>query len=115
MLDSRIPLLAELHGDADDALWLAALTRLSNATSCPLIAAGDVHLHVRARKRLHDVMTAIDQGRPVHECGFALQANAERHLRPRARLAERHAPALLAATLDVARRCSFTLEQVRYN
>ncbi len=112
---ARIPLLVELHGDADDALWLAALTRLSNATGCPLIAAGNVHLHVRARKRLHDVMTAIDQGRPVHECGFALQANAERHLRPRARLAERHAPALLAATLDVARRCSFTLEQVRYN
>ena len=108
-------LLLELHGEADDVLWLAALKRLSSASGLPLIAAGDVQLHVRARKRLHDVMCAIRLGRPVHACGFALQANAERHLRPRARLAQVHAPAPLAATLVVARRCQFRLEQVRYN
>ncbi len=114
-VDSRITLLAELHGAADDALWLLRLQQLSQASGCPLAAAGDVHLHVRAAKRLHDVMTAIRLGRPVAECGFALQANGERHLRSRARLAEVHPPELLAATLDVAGRCSFTLDELRYH
>ncbi|MCB2037142.1 MAG: error-prone DNA polymerase, partial [Ottowia sp.] len=52
---------------------------------------------------------------PVQQCGFALQPNAERHLRPRASLASVYEPDLLAATLAVAARCSFRLEEVRYN
>ena len=113
--DSKITLLAELHGGADDALWLAQLRALSAATGWPLAAAGDVHMHVRARKRLHDVMTAIRVGQPVHACGFALQANAERHLRPRERLAAVYPPDLLAATLAVAARCAFGLDEIQYN
>ena len=53
----------------------------------PLVAVGDVHMHVRSRKPLHDVLTAVRLGQPVSACGFALQANAEGHLRSRARLA----------------------------
>ena len=44
----------------------------------------------RARP-LQDVITAVREGKAVTECGLALQANAERHLRPRVRLA-RHLP-----------------------
>ena len=113
--DSKITLLAELHGGADDALWLAQLRALSAATGWPLAAAGDVHMHVRARKRLHDVMTAIRVGQPVHACGFVLQANAERHLRPRERLAAVYPPDLLSATLAVAARCAFGLDEIQYN
>ena len=113
--DSKITLLAELHAAADDALWLARLRALAAATGWPLAAAGDVHMHVRARKRLHDVMTAIRVGQPVHACGFALQANAERHLRPRERLAAVYPPDLLAATLAVAARCAFGLDEIQYN
>jgi error-prone DNA polymerase len=112
---ASLHLLTELHARADDALWLARLRALSEATGCPLVAAGDVHMHVRSRKRLHDVMTAIRVGKPVHACGFELQANAERHLRPRARLGDIFPPDVLAATLAVARRCTFRLEEVQYN
>ncbi len=111
----RLTLLAELHADADDARWLAQLCWLSSATGWPLAAAGEVHMHARSRKRLQDVLTAIRLGRPVHRCGFALQPNAERHLRPLERLVRIHPPDLLAATLAVAERCRFTLEEVRYN
>ncbi|MBP7456132.1 MAG: PHP domain-containing protein, partial [Ottowia sp.] len=113
--DSKITLLGELNGAADDALWLSQLQHLKEATGCSLAAAGDVHLHVRAAKRLHDVMTAIRIGKPVAECGFELHANGERHLRSRERLAEVVPPDLLAATLAVAQRCTFTLEEVKYN
>jgi error-prone DNA polymerase len=108
-------LLAELHADADDAPWLAALQRLADATGLPLAAAGDVQMHVRARKRLHDVLCAIRLGRPLRQCGLALQPNAERHLRPLARLAALYPPGLLAATLPIAARCRFRLEEVKYN
>ena len=108
-------LLLQLHAEPDDALHQLALQHLAAATGLPLVAAGDVHMHLRARKRLQDVMTAIRIGRPVAQCGFALQPNAERHLRPRPRLAEVYTPPALAATLAVAARCRFRLDEVQYN
>jgi error-prone DNA polymerase len=80
----------------------------------PLVAAGDVHMHVRSRKPLQDTLTAIRVGRPLAECGLALQPNAERHLRSRLALANLYPPELLAETLNVARRCRFSLDELRY-
>src|SRR6185295_19601895 len=39
---------------------------------------------------------------------------AERHLRLRLRLARLYPPELLAATLEIARRCEFSLDSLRY-
>ena len=55
---------AELLLQADDDLWLATLQQASAATGVPLVAAGDVHMHVRSRKPLQDVMTAVRLGTP---------------------------------------------------
>ncbi|BFO55838.1 error-prone DNA polymerase [Acidovorax sacchari] len=104
----------ELHTAPDDAAWLEALERAGRALGLPLVAAGDVHMHVLQRKPLQDVITAVRLGRPVSECGFALQAHGERRLRPRMRLAGFYPPALLAATLEVAARCTFSLDEIRY-
>ncbi|MGE0497417.1 MAG: error-prone DNA polymerase [Ramlibacter sp.] len=103
-----------LHG-LDDELRLATLQQLGAQAGVPLVAAGDVHMHVRSRKALQDVLTAVRLGRPVADCGLALQRNAERHLRLRSRLARIYPPGLLARTLAVAQRCTFTLDEVRYN
>lgn len=102
-----------MQNELDDDLWLAALQQASAQTGVPLVAAGDVHMHVRSRKPLQDVITAVREGRPVAECGFALQSNAERHLRSRLRLAELYPAELLANTLEVARRCRFDLDVIR--
>ncbi len=107
-------LAVELHLSLDDGLWLQSLGRVGAALSLPLVAAGDVHMHSRSRKPLQDAITAVRLGRPVAECGWALQANAERYLRPRVRLSSIYPPGLLAATLEVAARCSFDLRQIRY-
>ena len=71
-------------------------------------------MHVRSHKPLQDVMTAVRLGKPVAECGFELQPNAEVHLRARLRLAGIYSPELLQATLTVASRCSFSLDELRY-
>ncbi|MFM8609656.1 MAG: error-prone DNA polymerase, partial [Burkholderiaceae bacterium] len=102
-----------LHEPLDDA-WQAALRELSAQTHVPLVACGDVQMHVRSRKPLHDVLTAIRLSQPVAECGFALQPNAERHLRLRSRLARIYPPEWLAATVQIAQSCRFSLDELRY-
>ena len=98
----------------DDEMWLYRLRHVSGSTAIPLMAAGDVHFHVRSRKPLQDVLTATRVGRPLTECGLDLQPNAERHLRTRLRLAQTFPEDLLSETLVVAARCVFTLEELRY-
>ncbi|WP_457426861.1 error-prone DNA polymerase [Roseateles sp. P5_E7] len=110
----RAWIAVELLREARDALWLQRLQQLSEDTALPLVASGDVHFHVRSRKALQDVMTATRLNRPVADCGFDLQPNAERHLRTRQRNAQICPPDLLAETLRVAERCTFTLDEIRY-
>ncbi|WP_296444720.1 PHP domain-containing protein, partial [Rhodoferax sp. UBA5149] len=111
---SRLWLTLELLQGLDDDLWRHALARVSGLAGVPLVASGNVHMHVRSRKPLQDVITAVRLGAPVSECGFALQANAEAHLRSRLRLGKLYPPALLANTLMVSARCNFSLDELRY-
>jgi error-prone DNA polymerase len=63
---------------------------------------------------LQDTLTAIRLNRPVTECGFELTPNAEQHLRSRLRLANVYPPDALAQTLNIASRCTFMLDELRY-
>jgi error-prone DNA polymerase len=111
--DAHCWLAVELLQGLDDALRLQQLQEVASRTGIRLVAAGGVLMHVRSRKPLHDVMTAIGLGKSVHDCGFALQSNAEAHLRPRMRLADIYPASLLKATLQVAARCRFNLDEIR--
>ncbi|MFM2119651.1 MAG: error-prone polymerase DnaE, partial [Pseudomonadota bacterium] len=104
----------ELLRQIDDEIWLHKLREASALSAIPLVALGDVHMHVRSRKALQDVLTATRLARPLTACGTALQLNAERHLRTRLRLAQTYPPDLLAETLVVAARCRFSLDELRY-
>ena len=110
----RCWIAVELLRLLDDEMWLHRLRQVAQLTAIPLVATGDVHMHVRSRKALQDVMTATRIGKPLTECGLALQPNAERHLRTRLRLAQTYPEALLAETLRIAERCEFTLHELRY-
>jgi len=110
----RCWLAVELLRRLDDEMWLYRLREASELTAIPLVACGDVHMHLRSRKMLQDVLTATRLGQPLTQCGRGLQANAERHLRSRLRLAQTYPPELLAETLRVAARCSFSLDELRY-
>ena len=113
ILGINLWIAVELLQSIDDALRLQQLQALSQQTGVPLVASGAVLMHVRSRKPLHDVLTAVGLGQTVHDCGFALSPNAEAHLRPRMRLASLYPPQLLAATLEIARRCTFNLDEIR--
>jgi error-prone DNA polymerase len=104
----------ELLHALDDARWLHQLCEAGRLTGLALVACGDVQMHHVRRKPLHDVLAAIGAGLPVQQCGTRLQPHAERHLRPLRKLAQIYPRALLDATLAVAARCRFSLDELRY-
>ncbi|MFA7292657.1 MAG: error-prone DNA polymerase [Rhodocyclaceae bacterium] len=110
----RCWLAVELHAGPNDALLLARRLMLARQCGLPAVAAGDVHMHLRARRPLQDVMTAVRLNTMLFAAGHALYPNGERHLRTRLRLARVYPPALLAETLRVAARCQFSPDELRY-
>ena len=110
----RAWLAVELFARAGDRGWRAQLATLADEAGLRPVAAGDVHMHVRARRALQDTITAIRIKKPVSECGYALYPNGERHLRSRARLATIYPPELIAETVAIAQRCTFSLDELRY-
>jgi error-prone DNA polymerase len=110
----RLWIALELHREGDDLDRTAELLTLAIRLDLPLVTAGDVHLHDPARKPLQDVLTAIRLGRPLTELGRAAQPNRERCLQPLATIRERHPPELIDETLAIAARCTFSLDELRY-
>ncbi|UIF88359.1 PHP domain-containing protein [Cupriavidus sp. UYPR2.512] len=79
-----------------------------------IVATGYINLHVRSRKPLHDVLTAVRVGRPVSACGYHLAPNAEQHLRSRLRLANIYPHRYLTESVHIANLCQFSLDELRY-
>ena len=82
----------------------------------PLAAAIEVLYHSPARRRLQDVLTAIRYGLPIASCGQKLKPNAEYGLKAPyafAKLFEKD-PGVVNRTLEIAERCHFSLNEIRY-
>jgi error-prone DNA polymerase len=104
----------ELLLHADEDLLFERVRQAAKTTGMSLVAAGDVHMHDSSCKPLQDTMTAIRLGKPLCECGYALQPNAEQHLRTWSQLGQLYPPELLQETIAVAKRCTFSLDELRY-
>jgi error-prone DNA polymerase len=115
---ARFPLHAwlaiELHRGPDDAGRLQSLRQLARQLDIPAVASGDVHMHVRRRRALQDTMTAIRLHTTLMEAGHALFPNGERHLRTRQALAAIYPDELLAESVRIADRCTFSLRKLEY-
>ncbi|MDD1493931.1 error-prone DNA polymerase [Burkholderia stagnalis] len=103
-----------LHARAMDDIHRGVVERVAARHGVPVVATSCPLMHVRSRKPLQDVLTAIRLGRPVAECGYDLAPNAERHLRSRLRLANLYPAGALEETVRVAQRCTFSLDDLKY-
>jgi error-prone DNA polymerase len=112
--DGRGWLAVELHRGADDRAQLTQLCALAERYGLPTVAAGAVHMHVRSRRALQDVLTAVRHRCTVDQAGWRLHPNGERHLRSLSALRALYPPALLDQSLAIAERCSFSLAQLHY-
>ncbi|MEM1186701.1 MAG: error-prone DNA polymerase [Planctomycetota bacterium] len=110
-------LLVDLQRDGEDQPRLAAADKQADRLGIPLVACGDVHYHTADRQPLHDILTAIRHGITVEEAdGQNLFSNGQRHLRSRSDLAQlfRDYPDAIERTVEIADRCQFSLDELRY-
>lgn len=110
----RARIALTLHYRSKDDSHKANVYAVAEQYGLPVVATGDVVMHVRSCKPLQDTMTAIRHSTPLAKCGWKLAPNAEQHLRSRVRLGNLYPRAALDETLHVARQCTFSLDELRY-
>ena len=119
-LAEQLPALRHLAASylyrGDDVARIDRLDALAKANGLSLLATNDVHYHAPERRPLQDVMTAIRHKTTVAGAGYLLHANAERHLKSPAAMAELFArwPHAIVASREVADACRFTLDELKY-
>jgi error-prone DNA polymerase len=99
-----------------DAMRLHALAGMAAAARVATVATNDVLYHVPARRILQDVVTCIREGCTIDDAGFRRTRTADRHLKPPAEMARLFAryPEAVARTREIADRCRFSLNELRY-
>ena len=104
------------HRREDDIVEEARLRERAKRFGFSLAAGNEILYHSPARRRLQDVLTAIRHGMPVASCGRKLKPNAEHGLKPPYAFATLFGddPASVARTLEIAERCNFSLNEIRY-
>ena len=116
-LRSRLPELwiaLELFLEEIDLDKTANALTLSMRLDLPIAAANEVHAHAPARQPLQDVLTAVRLKTTVAELGRRGFPNAERHLRPIEALERLYPPEMLEETARIAKRCTFSMDELRY-
>jgi error-prone DNA polymerase len=88
------------------------------AADCRLqtVATNDVLYHVPDRRMLQDVVTCVRLGKSIDELGHDREWSADRYFKPpaeMARLFKLH-PEAVERTAEIAARCTFSLDQLKY-
>ncbi len=105
--------VSHLLGNNEVQRYLA-LQALAHELAIPMVACGDVRMHVATRKPLHDVFTALHHNTSIAQLGRRRLGNSQQHLRALDKLQRLYPPALLDETLRIARLCNFSLDELRY-
>ncbi|MFV3075230.1 error-prone DNA polymerase [Niveispirillum fermenti] len=100
-----------------DRSRLLRLGELADALGVGLLATHDVRYHHPDRQRLHDILTCIRHGRTLATAGRCLSPHAEHYAKPAGAMAALFAarPDALAASAAIAARCTFAMDELRYD
>ncbi len=112
----RLYALLTRHQRAEEVEAEARLRARAGRYGLPLVAAVEVLYHTPERRGLQDVLTCIRHGIALHEAGRRIKPNANHGLLPAGDFAVRFAddPAAVARTREVAERCDFSMDRIRY-
>ena len=113
---SRTFLAGVHYHRGDEPRRLGLLAELGARCRAPLVAVNDVFYHAPERRPLLDVLTCIRGKCTITAAGLRLSINAERHLKTPAEMARLFAafPDAIARSLAIARSCSFSLGELKY-
>jgi error-prone DNA polymerase len=100
----------------DDKQWIRTVAGFAGSLGIPVVATNNVLYHDPERKMLQDMVTCIREKCTLAEAGFRLDANAERHLKPPHVMRKMFDawPRAIEATIEIADRCRFSLDELRY-
>jgi error-prone DNA polymerase len=115
-LEDRCYALVARHREAGEVEPESRLRRRARRYGFPVVAAVEVLYHAPARQPLHDVITCTRHGVDIHHAGRHTRANALHALPGPATLAVlfRDDKEAVARTVEVAERCDFSLQEIRY-
>ncbi|MDP2715932.1 error-prone DNA polymerase [Rheinheimera sp.] len=98
----------------NEAAFSAYCQQLAQQYQLKAVACGAVLMHIPERLALQHCVSAIKAGKPIAELGRKLLSNAERALRPLAKLEKLFSTDLLQQSCAIARRCTFSLDELKY-
>ena len=100
----------------NDQMRLWELSTLAARLGVPTVVTNDVLYHEPGRRILQDVVSAIRHNVTVDALGIRRERHADRHLKPPAEMHRLFArwPEALARTREIAARCRFSLDELRY-
>ena len=112
----RAYLALTLRRRPNDQMRLWELSQLAQRFGVPTVVTNDVLFHEPGRRMLHDVVTAIRHNTTIDNLGFRRERHADRYLKPPAEMHRLFArwPEALARTIEIADRCRFSLDELRY-
>ncbi|MEH6585009.1 MAG: error-prone DNA polymerase [Halioglobus sp.] len=105
--------VSQLLGN-DEARHFQRASALAAELSIPMVACGDVRMHMAARKPLHDVFTALNHNTSIAQLGRRRLGNSQQHLRSLDKIDSLYPPELILETQRIAARCDFSLDELRY-
>jgi error-prone DNA polymerase len=113
---NRLYLAATRRYLGDDAKQIFRLAQMSKRLGIPLVATNDVHYHEPERRQLQDVLTCIREKLTIHNAGYKLHQNAERHLKDQSEMKRLflHYPEAIRATQEIVEACQFSLSELKY-
>jgi len=100
----------------DDLVRLHALAAQAAAAGVRAVATGDILYHAPECRLLQDVVTAIREKTTIDALGHRRERHGDRNLKAPSEMERRFAafPDAIAATADIARRCTFDLSALSY-
>jgi error-prone DNA polymerase len=112
----RLYALVTRHRQVDEPAREARHRQLAGHLNIPVVAGTEVLYHARSRRDLQDIVTCIRHGVTLSTAGRLLRPNAEHHLPAPAEMEALFGndPAALARTLEIASRCTFSMDEIRY-
>ncbi|HLS18275.1 MAG TPA: PHP domain-containing protein, partial [Paracoccaceae bacterium] len=112
----RAYLALTLRRRPNDQMRLWELSTLAAHIGVPTVVTNDVLFHEPGRRILQDVVTAIRLNVTVDTLGLRRERHADRYLKPPAEMRRlfAHWPEALARTREIADRCRFSLDELRY-
>ncbi|TAM60496.1 DNA polymerase III subunit alpha [bacterium] len=102
------------HLRPDDATRVRRTVALARRLRMPCVATNGVRYAVREDRQLCDVLTCVREKTTLAAAGTRLEANAEAYLKDAAAMRRLFAPypEAIAATLEIAQACTFSLDRL---